>query len=165
MRKSTAIVASLVAASSLVISLRLGELSTLSAIAVQVPGSTNGSPTPDPGAASPDPNTAPPSTPTQPGTTLPTPPPTTPPAVQVSFDSDVIAYKYGNVQVSITKTDGLISSVTMLQGDATNGRGEAYKILTDATIQVQGTSYGNVSGATFTTDAFKLAVESALAKF
>lgn len=155
MRKSTAIVASLVAASSLVISLRLGELSTLSAIDAPTPGSASPSAIPDPTGTSP----------TQPGTPAPVDPVVTQPPVQVTLDSDVIAYKYGNVQISITKTDGLISAVTMLQGDATNGRAEAYLILTDATIQTQGTNYGNVSGATFTTDAFKLAVENALAKF
>lgn len=167
MRKSTAMVASLVAASSLVISLRLGELSTLSAIDTSNLGNTTPVPetTPAPGGVTPTPGGSPPPGGVQPGTPAPVTPPTAQPVVQVTFDSDVIAYKYGNVQISLTKTDGLISAVTMLQGDATNGRAEAYKILTDATIQVQGTSYGNVSGATFTTDAFKLAVESALAKF
>lgn len=174
MRKSTAIVATLVAASSLAISLRVGELSTLSAIDISSSGNSNpvpsttptlGGATPAPGGATPAPGATTPPAAAQPGTPSPVNPPTTLPAVQVTVNSDVIAYKYGNVQISITKTDGLISSVTMLQGDATNGRADAYKILTDATIQVQGTSYGNVSGATFTTDAFKLAVESALAKF
>jgi uncharacterized protein with FMN-binding domain len=65
----------------------------------------------------------------------------------------------------LTKTDGVISAVNVLIGDATNGRDEAYLILTAATIETQGTNYGNVSGATFTTDAFKLAVENVLAKF
>jgi hypothetical protein len=157
-RKSTAIVASLVAASSLVISIRLGELSMVGAIDAPASVGTNSPTTPDPAATNP-------TSPTQPGTVAPVDPAVTQPPVQVTMDSDVIPYKYGNVQISITKTDGLISAVSMLQGDATNGRAEAYLILTDATIQAQGTNYGNVSGATFTTDAFKIAVENALAKF
>lgn len=159
MRKSTAIVASLVAASSLAISLRVGELSTLSAIDVPIPGNTNSSASPTPGQPSPS------SSPLQTGTPAPVDPGVTQPPVQMTQNSDVIAYKYGNVQISVTKTDGLISAINLLQGDTSNGRAEAYQILSNATIQMQGTNFGNVSGATFTTDAFKLAVESALAKF
>jgi len=148
-RKSTAIVASLVAASSLAVALRIGELSTLSAIDMPLPGPTGSSLAPAPGAT-PTPQVS------ESGTQAP---------VVTTLLSDVIAYKYGNIQISLTKTDGLISSVTVVIGDATNGRDEAYLILTAATIEAQGTNYGNVSGATFTTDAFKIAVENVLAKF
>ena len=155
MRKSTAIVASLVAASSLAVALRIGELSTLSAIDLPLPGPTGSSLAPTPGATS---------TPqvTQPGTQSPVAPQ---PPVVTTLVSDVIAYKYGDIQISLTKTDGVISAVNVIIGDATNGREEAYLILTAATIEAQSTNYGNVSGATFTTDAFKLAVENVLAKF
>jgi uncharacterized protein with FMN-binding domain len=34
----------------------------------------------------------------------------------------------------------------------------------DATLTAQGTNYGNISGATFTADAFKKAVDNALGK-
>ena len=158
MRKSTAIVASLVAASSLAVALRIGELSTLSAIEIPVPGSTGSSLAPTPGATS---------TPqvSEPGTQSPVVTPPTQAPVETTLVSDVIAYKYGDIQISLTKTDGVISAVNVLIGDATNGRYEAYLILTAATIETQGTNYGNVSGATFTTDAFKLAVENVLAKF
>ena len=155
MRKSTAIVASLVAASSLAVALRIGELSTLSAIDMPLPGPTGSSLAPTPGATS---------TPqvTQPGTQSPVAPQ---PPVVTTLVSDVIAYKYGDIQISLTKTDGVISAVNVIIGDATNGREEAYLILTAATIEAQSTNYGNVSGATFTTDAFKIAVENVLAKF
>jgi len=154
-RKSTAIVASLVAASSLAVALRIGELSTLSAIDIPLPGPTGSSLAPTPGATS---------TPqvTQPGTQSPVAPQ---PPVVTTLVSDVIAYKYGDIQISLTKTDGVISAVNVIIGDATNGREEAYLILTAATIEAQSTNYGNVSGATFTTDAFKIAVENVLAKF
>lgn len=158
MRKSTAIVASLVAASSIVISIRLGELSMVGAIDVPAPVGTNNPTIPDPARTNP-------AIPTQLETAAPLDPAVSQLPVLVTMESDVIPYKYGNVKISITKTDGLISAVSLLQGDASNGRAEAYQILTDATIQAQGTNYGNVSGATFTTDAFKLAVENALAKF
>lgn len=161
MRKSTAIVATLVAASSLAISLRLGDIATQENLA------------PDISASEPtkvDPTTPSPS-PTQSGQPNPAPSPsgTTAPAIPkpkpVTKNSDVIDYKYGVVQVSVTMLGNEITKVGLLQGDATNGRDKAYAILTEATIQVQGTNYGNVSGATYTTEAFKLAVESALEKF
>lgn len=148
MRKSTAIVASLVAASSLAVALRIGELSTLSAIDTPVPSSS--APTPQS---------------TEPGTSSPVVTQPAQPPVETTLNSDVIAYKYGNLQISLTKTDGAISAVTVIQGETSNGRAEAYLILSAATIEVQSTNYGNVSGATFTTDAFKLAVENVLAKF
>ena len=155
MRKSTAIVASLVAASSLAVAFRIGELSTLIAIDMPLPGPSGSSLAPTPGATS---------TPqvTKPGTQSPVAPQ---PPVVTTLVSDLIAYKYGDIQISLTKTDGVISAVNVIIGDATNGRDEAYLILTAATIEAQSTNYGNVSGATFTTDAFKLAVENVLAKF
>jgi len=151
-RKSTAIVASLVAASSLAVALRIGELSTLSAIEIPVPGPTGSSLAPTPQS-------------TEPGTSSPVVTQPAQPPVETTLNSDVIAYKYGNLQISLTKTDGAISAVTVIQGETSNGRAEAYLILSAATIEVQSTNYGNVSGATFTTDAFKLAVENVLAKF
>ena len=123
-----------------------------------LPGPTGSSLAPAPGAT-PTPQVSESGT-QAPVTTQPTQAP-----VVTTLLSDVIAYKYGNIQISLTKTDGLISSVTVVIGDATNGRDEAYLILTAATIEAQGTNYGNVSGATFTTDAFKIAVENVLAKF
>jgi len=86
-------------------------------------------------------------------------------AVVIEKSSDPIAYKYGTIQLAVTKTDGRITDVTVLQGDLSYGKDVAYAALVNATIQVQGTNYGNVSGATFTTDAFKKAVENVLAKF
>lgn len=83
----------------------------------------------------------------------------------VAHASDVISYQYGDVQVEVVKLGAEITDVNLLVGDATYGRDAAYQTLIQATIQNQGTNYGNYSGATFTTKAFKLAVESALAKF
>lgn len=167
MRKTTAVVATLVAASSLAISLRLGDIATQENIEMgtsadgqspsnPVPSDLPGSPTPVP-TASESPGTNP--TPGANST------PTQPKPKQVSKDSDVIEYKYGVLQLSMTMLGTEITAVSVIQGDLTNGRDKAYEILTDATVQVQGTNYGNVSGATFTTEAFKIAVENALGKF
>ena len=87
-----------------------------------------------------------------------------PEPVVTTVTSDVIEYKYGAVQISLTATDGAITNVSLLQGDASYGRDAAYAALIDATIAAQGTNYGNYSGATFTTDAFKKAVTNAIGK-
>lgn len=157
MRKSTAVVASLVAFSALAISLRLGDLSNQANIPVDVTASPSS-------PATPAPTNSAPVGPTPSGSPA-KPQPPKPVAKPVTKQSDVINYRYGSVQVAVTKLGNEITAVDLLQGDATNGRAQAYSTLIDATLQVQGTKYGNVSGATFTTDAFKSAVESALAKF
>lgn len=161
MRKSTAIVATLVAASSLAISLRLGDIATQQDI---IPDISAEQPIAvDPASPSPTPTSSAPASPTPAptGTTAPAKPQPKP----VTKKSDVIDYKYGVIQISMTVLGNEITDVGVLQGDLTNGRAEAYAILTDATVQVQGTNYGNVSGATFTTEAFKIAVENVLGKF
>ena len=86
------------------------------------------------------------------------------PVVKV-LSSDPINYAYGTVQISLTKTDGKISKIDLIQADASNGRSNAYAPLIQSTIQAQDTKYGNISGATFTTEAFKKAVDNVLAKF
>ncbi len=80
--------------------------------------------------------------------------------------SDAIRYKYGTVQLSVTKAGGKISSIDVLVG-TTKGREYAGVIseLVPAAVSANGSGFGNYSGATFTTEAFKSALESALAKF
>ena len=69
------------------------------------------------------------------------------------------------MQVSVTKTDGKITAVNLVQATATHGREAAFSPLVSAALQAQGSGFGNLSGATFTTDAFKQALDSALSKF
>lgn len=90
--------------------------------------------------------------------------PPTPKLTETTVVSDVITYKYGVVQVSVTALGQDITGVQLLQGDATYGRDVAYEALINATIQTDGTNYGNVSGATFTTEAFKKAISNAIGK-
>lgn len=154
MRKSTAAVASLILGSSILISWRVGSpdyVDQANPSSVPSASSTN-SPTASPNES---PSVEPSQTPTE--------SPSSEPITRV-IDSDEIEYKYGIVQVSVTLSDSQITGISMLKGEASNGRAAAYEMLIDATLQVQGTSYGNVTGATFTTDAFKLAIENVLAK-
>jgi uncharacterized protein with FMN-binding domain len=79
---------------------------------------------------------------------------------------DAINYRYGTVQVSVTEdANGKITAVDMVQAGATGGRDSAFPALQQAAISSQGSNFGNVSRATFTTQAFKNALDSALAKF
>ena len=172
MRKSTMLVTTLVAASTLAISWRVGDLlapepidlanlSSSSAPSAEPQPTASTTPNPTESSSTPTPTSTPGSSakPTPAKTVA----PVKPKAVTVS--SDPITYKYGVVQVEITKLGQEITDVQMLQGDATNGRAQAYTILMDATLKTQGLNFGNVSGATFTTDAFKKAVTNALKKF
>jgi len=83
----------------------------------------------------------------------------------VTKSGGVINYQFGAVQVSVTKVGGKITAVDLLQAGATHGRQGAFGPLVQAAIQAQGSSFGNLSGATYTTDAFKQALDSALSKF
>ena len=80
-------------------------------------------------------------------------------------DGSAVPYQFGTVQVSVTKSGGKITAVNMLQAGATGGRQAAFTYLADLAVQANGSGFGNLSGATYTTDAFKQSLESALAKF
>ena len=183
MRVGTRIVATIVASSSAVVAWSIGQQSTppdlilvqaspattdSSASATTKPSASATPPADNTAGATPAPlapatgNTAG-ARPAPTSTQAPTAPAPVAPVV-VSVTSDAITYKYGTVQVALTMTDGAITSVKMVQGDASNGRADAYTSLVDATLAAQSTNYGNISGATFTVDAFKKAVDNALAK-
>lgn len=86
-------------------------------------------------------------------------------ATEVTKTGTSIRYRFGTVQVSVTKTDGKITAVNLLQAGATGGRGQAFDFLVQYTIDAQGSSFGNISGATYTTDAYKQSLNAALAQF
>jgi len=81
-----------------------------------------------------------------------------------SATGDAIGYQYGTIQVKVTESAGKITAVDLVQADATAGREQAFPYLVKDAISSNGTSFGNLSGATFTTDAFKQALESAISK-
>lgn len=81
-----------------------------------------------------------------------------------TVSSGTIEYQYGVIQIGLTSTDGKLTEVKVLQGDTSYGRGATYTALINATLAAQGTNFGNYSGATFTTEAFRSAVSDALSK-
>lgn len=78
--------------------------------------------------------------------------------------SDAIAYQYGTIQLAVTRTAGKISAIDVGQSGATAGREQAFPYLVDYAIKAQGTSFTNLGGATFTSEAFKQALDSAITK-
>lgn len=64
----------------------------------------------------------------------------------------------------MTKTNGKITAIDYGNSSATGGRQGAFPYLVQYAIQAQGTNFGNLSGATYTTDTFKQALSAALAK-
>lgn len=77
---------------------------------------------------------------------------------------DAIQYRFGTVQLKVTQVNGKITKIEEIQATANNGREQAFPYLMDYAIQANGTSFGNLSGATYTTDAYKQALDSALSK-
>lgn len=72
---------------------------------------------------------------------------------------------YGFVQVEVVKKGDVITTIKLLRADSSDGRDKAFPSLVAAAIKANGSNFGNISNATYTTNAFKKAVESALAKF
>ena len=84
--------------------------------------------------------------------------------IEKTVTSDLVTYEYGVIQIGMTAVDGTLTNVEVLQGDTSFGRDQTYAALVSATISAQGTNFGNYSGATFTTEAFRSAVANALGK-
>jgi uncharacterized protein with FMN-binding domain len=78
--------------------------------------------------------------------------------------SDAIPYQFGQVQVSVTEVNGKITAIGVGNSTATNGRAAAFPYLVKYAIAAQGNNFSNLSGATYTTDAFKQALSSAISK-
>ena len=78
--------------------------------------------------------------------------------------SDQIPYEYGYVELTVTKSAGKLSAIEIGASTATDGRQQAYPLLVDEAIKAQGSSFGNLGGATYTTDAFKKALDNAISK-
>jgi uncharacterized protein with FMN-binding domain len=89
---------------------------------------------------------------------------TTPAGKTGTATGNAIPYQFGTIQLSVTKANGKITAIGMVQASATNGRQQAFSYLVQAAVTAQGSSFGNISGATYTTDAFKQALDSAIQK-
>ena len=123
-------------------------------------------PTPKPTATTKPSKTKPTKTkpkPTATATPTPTPPPVT--SAAVTKTGGAINYAFGTMQVKVTKTGTKITDVTYIQSSYTRVPGGTLTYLVDASILANGNNFNKVSRATYTTNAYKQALESALAKF
>lgn len=77
----------------------------------------------------------------------------------------MVNYQFGQIQLTVTKSSGKITDIALDVASATHGRQSAFSYLVQYAVAANGSNFSNLSGATFTTDAFKQALESALAKF
>ena len=84
--------------------------------------------------------------------------------VKKSATGDPVDYLYGTIQVSITQLNGKLTAIELLQQQATAGREQAFPYLVKYAIAANGSNFGNLSNATYTTDAFKQALDSAISK-
>lgn len=128
--------------------------------------SANGfTPMPTVPTTKPTPTKTPKPTPTKTGT--PTPTKTTPPTGKVSHTSSPVNYRFGTVQLTVTKSGSKITSINMNQAGATNGRAAAFPYLIQLAMAAQSGSFDTsmMSGATYSTDAFMQALNDALSQF
>lgn len=82
----------------------------------------------------------------------------------MTVTGDAIQYAYGVVQVEVVRAGGQITAVNLVEGTASAGRDQAFSPLEQNAVASQGSSFGNLSGATYTTAAFKQALDSAISK-
>jgi len=75
-----------------------------------------------------------------------------------------VPYQFGVMQLEVVRKSGKISAVNIVQGTASAGRDAAIPYLQQYAVQAQGSNFANISGATYTTDAFKQALDSAISK-
>ncbi|MCU1441168.1 MAG: FMN-binding protein [Rhodoglobus sp.] len=108
------------------------------------------------------------------GTTSPTSPDATPTETPVAsgpsdgtYTGSSVATRFGDVQVAVTVANGTITDVTAVQLTDADGRSvqisnRAAPMLRDEVLASQSARVANVSGATYTTQAYLSSVQSAL---
>ena len=128
---------------------------------------TTGTPTTTP-TKSPttSPTVKPTKTPTTKPTKTPTPTPTTPSGT-ISHTSSPVNYRFGTVQLTVTKQGSKITNIVMNQAGASGGRAAAFPYLIQLAESAQSASFDTsmMGGATYSTDAFIQALGDALSQF
>lgn len=81
-----------------------------------------------------------------------------------TVSGDAIEYRYGVVQLEVTATNGKIEKITEVQATASSGYMQAFPYLNEMALKAQSADFGNLSGATFSSEAYAQALSSALNK-
>ena len=148
---------------------QVGANATPSATFSPIPTTPTTEPTPTGTPTTPNPTDTPKptKTPTKTPTPKPTKKPTPPPSSTVSHTSSPVNYRYGTVQLTVTKTGSSITSINLDQAGATNGRASSFPYLVQLAIAAQSSSFDTsmLSGATYSVNAFMSAFNDALAQF
>ena len=112
------------------------------------------------------PTTKPTNTPTTKPTKTPTPTPTTPSAT-ISHTSSPVNYRFGTVQLTVTKQGSKITNIVMNQAGASGGRAAAFPYLIQLAEAAQSATFDTsmMGGATYSTAAFVQALGDALSQF
>ena len=126
-----------------------------------------------PSSPSPTSSAVPSATPSTTTSSSPSAKPTAAPAKKVTKTGNVITYKVQgytyDVQLKVTKDGSSISSISSLIAQATKfGKTDftvAFQYLEEMALAANSSNFSNVGGATYTSTAYKQALESALAKF
>lgn len=138
----------------------------------QVAPSATASPSSSPSTTSPKTTAAP--TNTKAPTTKPTASPTATKATPAPAPTgatgtgtgvgDELFYKYGSIQLQAVKAGGSLSEVIILKATVRGNEWAGVPAeLAQAAVAANGTKFANISGATFTSNAFRKSLESALA--
>jgi uncharacterized protein with FMN-binding domain len=81
-----------------------------------------------------------------------------------SATSDSYESGFGPVQLRVTEEAGKITAIDLVQAQATGGREQAFSYLVQEALSANGATFSNISGATYTTEAFKSALNDAISK-
>jgi uncharacterized protein with FMN-binding domain len=81
-----------------------------------------------------------------------------------SATSDSYESGFGPVQLKVTEEAGKITAIDLVQARATGGREQAFSYLVQEALSANGATFSNISGATYTTEAFKSALNDAISK-
>lgn len=79
-----------------------------------------------------------------------------------TYQGQAVGYQYGTIQVAVVISGGQIADVQNIIAQATHGRDQAFPMLLSEVLQAQSANISNLSGATYTTQAYQQAVQSAL---
>lgn len=154
MRLSSAVIVGIGSAAALFLGWQAGT--------TRLPDAPPGVPTPAPAPTGAPTETAPPATPA-----TPTPKPTPGEPVVAVHDGQVIDTKYGTVQVRVVITGDVITEVSALTLTDSSDTSVAISaraapILREEVLAAQSAAVTNVSGATYTSEAYLTSVQSAL---
>lgn len=142
---------------------------TISSVGTAPAGSssTSSSSTPSAGSSGPS-NSSSPTTAKASGSSSSTSPPTTAPATRTATGQEV-QYRYGDLELKVVEDGSKITSIDLVTDDATDPRSaeinsQAIPLLQQEAMSAQSANIDGVSGATFTSQAYADALQSALDK-